>query len=67
MDAAADNLLSALAYLRKITGKPLEPYERENGPDDCEMAGKAILDAAQNIGLNLGAKRPHQLDLRPYA
>ena len=61
---AADLLLHALVHVREQAGKPLDRYPDPKDLDHCEFAQKQILDAAEALGIDLGAKWGHELDLR---
>lgn len=63
----ADHLRWALKNIREAAGLPLDRYEREPGPlQHADFAQIAIIEAAEAIGIDLGATRHefHKLDLR---
>lgn len=60
-------LLSAIAEIRKAYDLPLDKYERESGgltPSD--HAQKNIIDIAECLGIELGAKWGNEIDVRKY-
>ena len=63
-DAAASYLLAAIHYFRTSHGLPLEgSASTPPKGDTCEYC---ILNAAQALGIDLGATRPGVLDVRKY-
>ena len=64
LENAADALRWALRNIRACAGLPLGPYEHSGALSKADMAMKSILDAADAIGIDLGATRGSQLDLR---
>lgn len=62
---AAGSLLSALKSIRECAGLPLDKYERKGGfLEPADHAMKGILDAAADLGIDLGVKWGNELDLR---
>lgn len=66
---AANDLLAAIHYTRKLNGLPLEGYDSQvkanaNADDTAEWC---ILKAADALSIDLGANRPGQLDVRKFA
>ena len=64
LEGAALALRHAIRNVRKQAGLPLEPYKGDviMGPPQHAEAG--ILDAARYIGIDLGASRWGELDVR---
>lgn len=60
----ADELLYAMRNIRELAGLPLDKYKNDMilGPSD--FAQRGIISAANFIGINLGAKRGNEIDLR---
>lgn len=62
---ACGSIRYAMQSIRKQAGLPLEPFSRPTGVmTDAEHAEMALLDLAENLGIDLGGKRPGQIDLR---
>ena len=60
----ASQLRYALQQMRVTAGLPLEPYKREGALQPVDFAQKAILDAAADLGIDMGAHWGNELDLR---
>ena len=60
---AAGNLLAAIHYFRKAAGLPLEGGDNDSNKDTCEYC---ILNAAKDLGIDLGTTRPGKLDVSEY-
>ena len=53
----------ALKSIREMAGLPLDKYKRDElGPAD--HAQRAIIEAAENIGIDVGGKWGNEIDLR---
>lgn len=62
---AASSLIYAIKSIRECAGLPMDKYERESGfLEPADHAMKGILDAAADLGIDLGAKWGNELDLR---
>lgn len=58
-------LLWAIKHIRIIAKLPLDKYKKEHvGLTDADFAQKGILDAANAMGIDLGAEWGEQLDVR---
>lgn len=64
LSSGGRDLLSAIHYFRKSAGLPLEGGKNDSSKDTCEYC---ILKAAKHIGIDLGATRPGELDVRKYS
>lgn len=64
LERAAADMKWAIQNVRRQAGLPLGPHATETPMDAAQFAEAAILSAARNIGINLGAQRPGQLDVR---
>lgn len=67
MDAlagAAFDLKWAIQQIRKQACLPFEPHKTEGAMGAPQHAEQAILDAARRLGIDLGAQRHGQLDVR---
>ena len=60
---AAASLKYAMGHIRDIAKKPRRPYKHEGALTPCEFACKGIIDAAKDLGIDLGAEWGHELDL----
>ena len=59
----------ALKSIREMAGLPLDKYKRDElGPADqlgpVDHAQRAIIEAAENIGIDMGGKWGNEIDLR---
>ena len=63
LQSAAHSLRWAIKHIRE--GHNLDPkgYDRSGPMDNPEFAESGILDAARALGIDLGARRPGQLDV----
>lgn len=57
-------LRCAARNVRELAGLPLGPYKHEGQMGSAQLAECWILDAAKYVGIDLGAERFGQLDLR---
>jgi hypothetical protein len=57
-------LLNSMKYIRHLAGLPLEPYKRDSILTDADYAQKNIIDAAERLGIDLGARWGNEIDLR---
>lgn len=64
IDHAAYLLKFAMRHIRLQAGLPLDRYKKDSGLDDADHAMKAILDAANTLGIEMEAEWGEQLDLR---
>lgn len=64
IEYAALALLCAMRHIREASGLPLEPYKREGSLTEADQAQKNIIDAADRLGIDLGAQWGNELDLR---
>jgi len=61
---AAGCLIYALRSIRELAGLTLDKYERTGLLEPADHAQRGILEAAKNLGIDLGAEWGNQLDLR---
>lgn len=61
--AAGKTLLAAIHYFRKEVGLGLDGYTNGNGRQTCECC---ILEAAEQLGIDLGSTRAGKLDVREF-
>lgn len=64
LQSATHGLLFAMRKIRKLAGLPLDKHERTGPLSAADHAQKAIIDAAAALGIDLGAQRGNELDLR---
>ena len=64
LDGAAMCLRHAIRKVREMGGLPLEPHKDDVIMGPPQFAEAAILDAARYMGIDLGAQRHGQLDVR---
>jgi hypothetical protein len=60
---ASSSLLYAMGHIRDMAKKPRKPYKSDGALTPCDYACKGIIDAAKDLGINLGADWGHELDL----
>lgn len=56
-------MLYAIKKIRESNGLDPKGYRREGALKDVDMAELAILDAAKELGVDLGADREGRLDV----
>jgi hypothetical protein len=61
---AAFNLLWAIKNIRELASLPFDKYERKGPLTPDDYAQKCIIDAANAIGIDLGAEWGEELDVR---
>lgn len=64
LDRAHASLMWALKNIRLTAGQPLDKYEKPGPLEPVDFAMKAILDAAEALGIEMDARWGHNLDLR---
>lgn len=64
LEGAALALRYAIRNVRKQAGLPLEPYKGDVIMGPAQHAEAGILDAARCVGIDLGASRWGELDVR---
>jgi len=60
---ASSSLLYAMGHIRDMAKKPRKPYKSDGALTPCDHACKGIIDAAKDLGIDLGADWGHELDL----
>jgi hypothetical protein len=63
LQRAATNLRYAIHGIRKLAGRPTVRSKHEGPVDTYYMAELGVLDAAKELGIDLGASRPGLLDV----
>lgn len=64
LQLAANSLRWAIKHIRLGHGRSLKGGDERRGPmEDPDFAESGILDAAKNLGIDLGADRPGKLDV----
>lgn len=64
LQMAAHSLLWAIKHIRQASGRSLRGGKEDPGQmEDPDFAESGILDAARNLGIDLGADRPGKLDV----
>lgn len=61
--AVAISLRYAIKHIRQQAGLPLTPHKHDGGMGSAQHAEKALLDVAEEMGIDLGATRPGMLDV----
>jgi hypothetical protein len=64
MTRAAHYLRWSMNHIRCAAGLPLDRYKQEGAMQSPDFAQAGIFEAAKCLGLDLGATRPEDLDLR---
>jgi hypothetical protein len=52
-----------MGHIRDMAKKPRKPYKSDGALTPCDYACKGIIDAAKDLGIDLGADWGHELDL----
>lgn len=63
---ASHSLCWAIRHIREGHGLSPKGYDRSGPMDDPEFAEQGILDAAKDLGIDLGADRPGKLDVSSH-
>jgi len=62
---AAHSIRYTIAHIRKLAKMPLRGFKHQSGPmTDSEFAESALLDLAKELGIEIGATRYGELDVR---
>lgn len=64
MSRAYGYLMYALKNIRVAAGLPLDAYKKPGPLEPADFAMKGILDAGEALGIEMGARWGHELDLR---
>lgn len=64
MESVGLHLLYAMREIRALGGLPLDKYERTGLLQPEDMAQKALINIAERLGLDLGARWGNEIDLR---
>ncbi len=57
------HLRYAIKGVRQQAGLPLTPHKHEGALETAQFVEKALLDVADELGIDMGADRPGQLDV----
>lgn len=63
LEGVALHLRYVIKHIRQQAGLPLTAHGYEGQMGDPQFAEKAVLDAAAELGIDLGASRPGKLDV----
>jgi len=63
LQRAAHSMRFAILHIRLAAGHPAIGYTNPGPMDSPEFAESGILDAARDLGIDLGAVRPGKLDV----
>ena len=63
LEFAASAAKYAIQQIRKTAGLPTTPYKHEGAMGSAQFAEKSVLDFAEAIGIDMGAKWHGQLDV----
>jgi hypothetical protein len=55
--------LYAIKYIRESAGLPLTRYERTGALSDADHAQRALIDGAECLGVDLGARWGNEIDV----
>ena len=55
-------LLHAIKQIKKGAGLPLTPYKNDTALKPADFAMKSILDGAERMGIDLGARWGNEID-----
>jgi hypothetical protein len=58
------HLLYAMREIRTVAGLPLDKYERTGLLQPADHAQRALIEVAERLGLDLGARWGNEIDLR---
>lgn len=64
LSRVSDELIYTLRSIREIAGLPMDRYERPGPLEPADHAQRAVLEIANALGINLGAKWGNEIDLR---
>lgn len=67
IETAGHFLLSAIVEIRQAYNLPLDKYERSGPLEKSDHAQRNIIDVAECLGIELGARWGNELDVRKYA
>jgi len=67
IEYAALALRCAMRHIREASDLPLEPYKRDGALTPADHAQKMVIEAADRLGIDLGARWGNELDLREVA
>jgi hypothetical protein len=66
LEMAVHNLLYSMRHIRAMDKLPQTKYEREGGQlSHADHAQKGIIDAAKEIGIDLGGDWGNEIDITP--
>lgn len=60
--AGAHLLLHAIRQIKKSAGLPMTPYKHDEALKPADFTMKSIIDAAERMGMDLGARWGNEID-----
>lgn len=63
IEYAAYSFIAAIRHIREISGRPLTKYKVDRPLEAPEFAQQRIIDAAKNLGIDLGSELCNELDV----
>lgn len=63
LEYAAHSFIGAIRHIREISGRPLTKYKVDGPLEAPEFAQQRIIDAAKNLGIDLGSEWGNELDV----
>jgi hypothetical protein len=66
MERASHQLLWAMSHVRRTAMMPLDGYKADGPMRSADFAQSGIFDAMQTLGMDTGAKRYNEVDLRSH-
>lgn len=60
--SGAMHLLYAIKQIKKTAKLPLTPYKNDKALEPADFAMKGVLDAAEKMGIDLGARWGNEID-----
>lgn len=64
LSRAYGSLMWSLQKIRETAGLPLDKYEKDGPLEAADYAMKGILDAMENLGIEVPAQWGNEIDLR---
>jgi len=63
IEYAAHSFIGAIRHIRDMGGRPLTKYQIDGPLEAPEFAQQRIIDAAKNLGIDLGSELGNELDV----
>jgi hypothetical protein len=64
LERVSYELTYTLRSIREIAGLPMDKYERPGPLEPADHAQRAVIEIANALGINMGAKWGNEIDLR---